>query len=90
MQSVVDQARPGDTILIPYGIYNEHVFIDVSNITLKVSPTTPDYPIFDGQDQLTEAVTASGNNFSIGKLHVRNYTDNGVLVEGATGVHFTI
>ncbi|MCO5187657.1 MAG: right-handed parallel beta-helix repeat-containing protein [Anaerolineae bacterium] len=89
VQSVVDQARPGDTILIPYGIYNEHVFIDVSNITFEGLPNDAgNYPIFDGQDQLTEAVTASGNNFSIGKLHVRNYTDNGVLVEGATGVHF--
>ena len=37
---------------------------------------------------LTEGVIASGNNFTVGNLHVRNYTDNGVLVEGVTGVHF--
>jgi parallel beta-helix repeat protein len=89
IQSVVDHAVPGDTILIPYDTYNEHVIVDLSNITIEGIPNEAgDYPILDGQNELTEAVTASGNHFSVGKLHIRNYTDNGVLVEGATGVHF--
>ncbi len=89
VQTAVDRARPGDTIEIPYGIYHERVVIDINNITLVGIPNDAgEWPIFDGEGVLTEAVIASGNSFTVGNLHVRNYTDNGVLVEGVTGVHF--
>ncbi|WP_420628045.1 parallel beta-helix domain-containing protein [Candidatus Leptofilum sp.] len=89
VQTAVDRARPGDIIEIPYGIYHERVVVDINNITLRGIPNEAgEWPIFDGEGKLTEAVIASGNNFTVGNLHVRNYTDNGVLVEGVTGVHF--
>jgi parallel beta-helix repeat protein len=89
VQTAVDQARPGDIIEVPYGVYHERVVIDINNITLRGIPNEAgEWPIFDGEGVLTEAVIASGNNFTVGNLHVRNYTDNGVLVEGVTGVHF--
>ncbi len=89
IQSGVDRAQPGDTIEIPYGIYHERVVVDLSDITLRGIPNEAgDYPILDGQGVLSEGVIASGNNFTVGFLQTINYTDNGVLVEGATGVHF--
>jgi parallel beta-helix repeat protein len=89
IQSVVDQAQAGDTIEIPYGIYHERVVIDINDITLHGIPNEAgEFPILDGENVLTEGVIASGNNFTVGYLHTRNYTDNGVLVEGVTGVHF--
>ena len=89
VQTAVDRARPGDIIEIPYGIYNERVVVDINDITLRGIPNDAgDWPIFDGEGKLTEGVIASGNNFTVGNLHVRNYTDNGVLVEGVTDVHF--
>jgi parallel beta-helix repeat protein len=89
VQDTVDRARPGDTILVPYARYNERVVIDMSDITLRGVPNANgQYPIFDGQNRLPEAVISSGNNFTISHLHVRNYTDNGILVEGVTNVHF--
>ncbi len=89
VQTAVDRARPGDVIEVPYGTYHERVVIDINNITLRGIPNEAgQWPIFDGQGELTEAVIASGNNFTVGNLHVRNYTDNGILVEGVTGVHF--
>jgi len=89
IQSVVDQAQPGDTILVSYGIYHERVVIDLNDITLHGLPNEAgDYPILDGQGQLPDGVVASGNNFEIAYLHVRHYTNNGVLVEGVKGVHF--
>jgi parallel beta-helix repeat protein len=89
IQAAVDRARPGDTIEVPYGIYHERVVIDLNDITLIGIPNeSGDYPILDGQGQLSEGVIASGNHFTIGYLHTRNYTDNGVLVEGVRGVHF--
>lgn len=89
IQSVVDQAQPGDTILVSYGIYHERVVIDLNDITLHGLPNEAgDYPILDGEGQLPDGVVASGNNFEIAYLHVRHYTNNGVLVEGVKGVHF--
>ncbi|MCP4424479.1 MAG: hypothetical protein GY803_08315, partial [Chloroflexi bacterium] len=89
IQTAVDRARPGDTIEIPYGIYYERVVIDMSDITLYGVPNEAgDWPILDGEGKLSEGVLASGNNFTVGYLHVRNYTDNGVLVEGVRNVHF--
>ncbi|MCC6605479.1 MAG: right-handed parallel beta-helix repeat-containing protein [Anaerolineae bacterium] len=89
VQTAVDRARPGDTIEVPYGVYHERVVIDINDITLRGIPNEAgEWPIFDGEGVLTEGVIASGNNFTVGNLHVRNYTDNGVLVEGVTGAHF--
>lgn len=89
IQQAVDQARPGDTVQIAYGIYHERVVIDISDFTLVGIPNeNGDWPILDGQNQLPEAVIASSNNFSIGNLHVRNYNDNGILVEGSRNIHF--
>jgi parallel beta-helix repeat protein len=89
IQAAVDRARPGDTIEIPYGVYNERIVVDMSDITLRGVPNEAgEFPVLDGEDRLPEGVIASGNNFTVGNLHTRNFTDNGVLVEGATGVHF--
>ena len=89
IQAAVDRARPGDTVEIPYGVYHERVAVDVSDLTLRgVANEAGEWPVLDGQGALSEGVIASGNNFTIGNLHVRNYTDNGVLVEGSQGVHF--
>lgn len=89
IQAAVDRARPGDTVEIPYGIYHERVVIDLSDLTLHGVPNEAgEFPILDGENRLPEGVIASGNNFTVGFLHTRNFTDNGVLVEGATGVHF--
>jgi parallel beta-helix repeat protein len=89
IQSAVDQAQPGDTVEVPYGIYNERVVVDVSDITLVgIANEQGEWPILDGERELSDGIISSGNNFTVGRFHIRNYNDNGVLVEGATGVHF--
>ncbi|MBX3002982.1 MAG: right-handed parallel beta-helix repeat-containing protein [Anaerolineales bacterium] len=88
IQAAVDRARPGDTVLIPYGLYHERVVVDLNDITILGVPNDAgENPVLDGEDKLTEAVIASGNNFEIGYLDVKNYTDNGVIVEGVANVH---
>ncbi|MBI3159189.1 MAG: right-handed parallel beta-helix repeat-containing protein [Chloroflexi bacterium] len=88
IQEVVDQAAPGDTILIPHGVYYERIVIDLNGITLLGVPNDAgEYPILDGRGELSDAVISSGNDFEIGYLHVRDYTDNGVIAEGVTGVY---
>ncbi|MCB9431844.1 MAG: right-handed parallel beta-helix repeat-containing protein [Ardenticatenaceae bacterium] len=89
IQTAVDRAQPGDTIEVPYGTYHERVVVDLSDITLIGVPNDAgEWPILDGEEVLTEGIISSGNNFRVGNFTVRNYTDNGVLVEGVTGVHF--
>ncbi|HUM69632.1 MAG TPA: parallel beta-helix domain-containing protein [Chloroflexota bacterium] len=89
IQTAVDRAQPGDTIQIPYGVYHERVVIDISDVTLHGIPNADgEYPILDGEGVLSEGVIASSNNFTIGYLHMRNYTDNGVIVEGSRNIHF--
>ncbi|HFC12657.1 MAG TPA: hypothetical protein ENJ56_07420, partial [Anaerolineae bacterium] len=89
IQAIIDRAQAGDRILVEYGIYNMRLAVDVSGLTIEGIPNAAgDYPIFDGENKLSEAIIASGNDFAVGKLHVRNYTSNGILVEGVDGVHF--
>jgi len=88
IQEVVDQALPGDTIEVPYGIYKEHVIIDVSDIKFFGIPNEAgEWPIIEGQGTGSDGVIASGNNFEMAYFQVKNFTSNGVLVEGSTGVY---
>lgn len=88
IQAAIDRARPGDTIMVPYGIYNEQVAIDLNNISLFGIPNeNGEWPILDGENVLSEGVIASGNNFEVAFFQVINYTDTGILVEGVRGVH---
>ena len=79
---------PGDTIEVPYGIYYEHVIIDVSDIKFFGIPNEKgEWPIIDGKGTGADGVIASGNNFEMGFFQVKNFTSNGVLVEGSTKVY---
>ncbi len=88
IQAAVDEARPGDTVLINFGTYHERIVVNLNSITILGVPNAAgEYPTLDGQNELTEAVISSGNDFEIGYLAIQNYTDNGVIVEGVTGVY---
>lgn len=88
LQWAVDRARPGDTVEIPYDIHYQTIALDTNDITLVGIPNEEgEWPIMDGKGEMSEAIIASGNNFSVSQLHIRNYTDNGILVEGVQKVH---
>lgn len=88
IQTAVDRALPGDIIEVPYGIYNERVVIDFNRITVRGLPNDKnEWPVLDGQGKLADGLISSGNDFELANFQIKNYTDNGVLVEGATNVY---
>jgi parallel beta-helix repeat protein len=88
IQHAVDRSGPGDIIEVPYGVYHEAVVIDWSDIQLVGIPNEQgEWPVLDGEGRRADGVIASGNNFEMANFAVKNYTSNGVLVEGATGVY---
>jgi len=88
IQQAVDRSGPGDTIEVPYGIYHEAVVLDWSDVKLFGIPNEKgEWPVIDGEGTRSDGVIASGNNFEMAFFSVKNYTSNGVLVEGATKVY---
>ncbi len=88
IQAAVDRAGNGDTIQVPYGIYKESVVIDYSDIKIIGIPNEKgEWPILEGEGFRADGLIASGNNFEMANFQVKNYTSNGVLVEGAKGVY---
>lgn len=88
IQQAVDRSGPGDTIEVPYGVYHEAVVLDWSYVKLIGIPNEKgEWPVIDGEGTRADGVIASGNNFEMANFAVKNYTSNGVLVEGATGVY---
>jgi len=88
IQQAVDRSGPGDTIEVPYAVYHESVVMDWSDVTLIGIPNeNGDWPVIDGEGTRSDGVIASGNNFEMAFFDVKNYTSNGVLVEGATDVY---
>jgi len=94
IQAAVDRARPGDTIEVMPGVYREEVKIDLDNITLRgisvpaaVAGGVP-RPVLDGEDKLSDGVLATGSNFLIENLDLRNYIANGVVTQHARNVTF--
>jgi parallel beta-helix repeat protein len=88
IQQAVDRSGPGDTIEVPYGIYHESVVLDWSDVKFIGIPNSDgEWPVIDGEGTRADGVIASGNNFEMAFFSVKNYTSNGVLVEGATKVY---
>lgn len=89
IQAAVDQARPGDTIEIMAGAYHEAVQVKTHNLTVRGLPGADgSLPVLDGQGQLDNGFRVTGSFFTVEKLDLRNYTENGVLVQGTYGPVF--
>jgi cytochrome c peroxidase len=100
IQGAVNRARPGDTIEVMPGVYNEEITIDLDRITLRGITATRSAldaatgsrslsrPVLDGQKKLGDAVIATGSDFLIENFDVQHYVANGVVVQHARNVTF--
>jgi len=88
IQAAADRALPGDRIEILPSVYHETVAIDFDDIEFVGVIIDGERPILDGRGVLNDAVLASGDNFLIADLEIRNYQANGIVVNQAKNVTF--
>jgi parallel beta-helix repeat protein len=86
IQSAVDRALPGDTVLILPGVYHETVYVDQPNITIRGVIEGGERPWLDGRGVLSDGFNTTGNHFTLENIGIRNYIGNGVITTGARGV----
>lgn len=83
IQAVVNQAQPGDTILVEPGRYVQSVYIDKPNITIRGLSRDGKFAQLDGEKRLNDGIIASGHGVIIDGFHVTGYKGNGIMTQGA-------
>lgn len=83
IQTVINQANDGDTILVEPGVYHQSVYIDKENITFKGLRDGEKRATFDGKMKLNDGIIASGHGSVIDGFEVRGYKGNGIMTQGA-------
>lgn len=86
IQSGVDQAQSGDTVLVEAGVYNETVYVDIGGITIKGVVNGDQRPWLDGQKVMSDGFNTTGDDFTLEGFGIKNYIGNGVLTTGAERV----
>ena len=85
IQEAIDRAAPGSTIRVQPGEYHEAITIDTNKITLVGGDGTPaTRPVLEGDGLLSDAVIASGFDFTMSNFEVRHYVGNGVVTQETT------
>ncbi|MEQ8675704.1 MAG: parallel beta-helix domain-containing protein [Aggregatilineales bacterium] len=83
IQSAVDRALPGDTILVEAGLYQETVYVDMPNITIRGIVDGDERPWLDGMNEMSDGFNTTGDDFVLEGFGLRRYIGNAVLTTGA-------
>lgn len=86
IQAAVDQALPGDTILVEPGVYFETVYVDTPQITIKGVVNGDERPWLDGENTRSDGFNTTGDDFVLEGFGIRGYVGNGVLSTGSERV----
>jgi len=81
IQSAVDQAQPGDLILIEPGVYNEEVFVTTPDVVIRGRNRNTVF--VDGAHGQTTGFTVLADGVAIENMTVRNYAGDAIIVSGA-------
>lgn len=77
IQGGVDQAKPGDLVLVAPGSYKEAVFVRTERVVVR--GTERNTVVLDGGNELENGFTVSANGVAIENLTVHNYVINGIV-----------
>jgi len=88
IQDAIKGASAGDTVLVHPGVYEETVYIDKDDITLRGVIEDGEWPNLEGNKQLNDAILYSGNGFSVEWFKITNYKGNAIM--GQAGNNFSI
>lgn len=86
IQAVVDQAQPGDTILVEPGLYTQSVYIDTPGLTVKGIVNGEERPWLDGENTRSDGFNTTGDDFVLEGFGLKRYIGNAVLTTGAEHV----
>ncbi|MDP3938733.1 MAG: parallel beta-helix domain-containing protein [Deltaproteobacteria bacterium] len=102
IQAAVDSASPGDTIVVPPGVYKESVLVTTSGLTIQGSHgaiidaegfengiTVAGGAITPGPGGFPICPTPGIDGFTVQGLTVKNADENGVFVIGVNNYHIT-
>ena len=81
IQLVLDQAQPGDTVLVSPGNYLGGLRIETDALTLRGVSEAGQRPVLDGAGQLENGIVACADGITVEGLELRDFTGNGVLVQ---------
>ncbi len=80
IQRAVDDARPGDMVMIEPGTYTESISVETNNITIRGRDRNS--TIFDGDNRLENGVMVLSDGVAVENLTARRFRSNGVLFTG--------
>lgn len=80
IQAAVDDARPGDMVLIEAGTYAEEVLVETDRLVLR--GVDRQGVVLDGEDSLANGIEVQADQVAVENLTVRRYTVNGVIFGG--------
>lgn len=86
IQTVIDQAMPGDIVQIEPGTYYETVYVDTPGITVQGIVEGEQRPWLDGENIRSDGFNTTGDDFVLEGLGFRGYVGNAVLTTGAERV----
>jgi parallel beta-helix repeat protein len=91
IQSVVDSAQPGTTILIEPGTYQQTITVSTPSLSLVgIVDSHGNEPVLESPAGADTGVTVAGplSGFRLANITIRDFSGNGVLLEGVS--HFQI
>lgn len=83
IQAAVDDALPGDTVLVASGTYQESVLVTTPGITIRGVDRLG--VVLEGGGVLGNGITVNADNVAVESMTAQNYVSNGFVFARVTG-----